>query len=1244
MDANTELTAQRETSDQWTKLSKKYLEPDTFREPKKSPQANIMDQYAGVLYHFPFNIRGFGGLSEGSVELSKDTVSETDSFKTIADGLEASDYIVKSENTPISDFFDAVEACRRAGVPMFLCEKQYFTIEKKRKELAPLEDDWASTSHTVSREPRQEDVDALALDDNPDVITTTPSVPETVDEFDDEFDAGELASNLEINKSGIELDFDIYQRSPDRQITDIGYWQLIQQVAMIFSKTLVIEQNMSGMTNENFLTTYAVILRKPEVVFGRNKKHGDCYKDSFHLRFPGIKVSKAYKCFLIDKIVKDRVLEACLHEVSSLINTHADVLDKQSASFPSMLLGSMKKNGIKPHYFYKLAHVQVLINAPHPTCRLDFVNDFDPIIDDQSTIKVKHPTKKGNHKITVTAEPKFKYNLVHELSLLYEAPRGLIKKREFEPIPELAAELRTLSEKHASYGEFDEKQIITNMEIAAVDNAVDALCHRNHEASYYKELLRILSPERTTDYGAWLKVIRALAWESPEFKPLAVWFSLRCPDSWANKGPEHLQQNWEWALSHNPDSENIDHVSIKVLQSWARRDNPEEYKRIQQYNSMSKLHNLAIREQGDLTETSVSDLLHSMFGSKFISDENMRSASRGPDIKWYEFVYPDDDNGRIKGYVYKWRLEKGDPVNLDKYISDEDKLPKFIDRYRDYIKEKIDKLAADVDEAERSGNPSETKMKELTGKITYYENISDNMYKTRRRLRTQAFITNIIKRCKVSFRDRGFEEVLDTNEDVLGVSNGVLQLMPVTELIQRYHEIPISRFTRVDYEPYDPNNPIIKETEEALKRLFVTPDGKFDEESYNFNMMYLASSLDGRKKQALFMIWVGDGSAGKSSLLELHINTLRSVIKNGYGNKLNTTFFTSPRPGGGPDTEKMTTKHARFNYCSETEFGDSLYMARIKEFTGGENIAGNDKNEKQDIFEPNGIFIFCSNNEPNIRGSDYGTWRRILETRFLRKFRPKGDVDATDPLAAEADPKWNKMAPKNPEYQKAYLSILVKFYEMLRDKYGSDITQVPHKRIKEMTRAYRDDQDIYSKFITEQTEYIGKKFPGTNKDVKRIPLEEVAEKFRKWYSAKINSNHPQSAEILKSLKQTSINKYVRTYAHRDYVEEHYIMALNEAFSLEETVAKIKAEEGISAPDTDDVSETEGAPPPEPIADEGNDNFDLPDDFSDEFDEPVPEFALKPETEPDEFDEPVPEPDLKSEEKIEEYDEFDDEFL
>jgi phage/plasmid-associated DNA primase len=89
-------------------------------------------------------------------------------------------------------------------------------------------------------------------------------------------------------------------------------------------------------------------------------------------------------------------------------------------------------------------------------------------------------------------------------------------------------------------------------------------------------------------------------------------------------------------------------------------------------------------------------------------------------------------------------------------------------------------------------------------------------------------------------------------------------------LIQGAHDYPISLYSETVYKPFNPRDPMTKKLMITLRNLF--PDDEPD--TFEFVMHYIASGLDAKKKESLILFLIGNGSNGKSFLLELVKNTM----------------------------------------------------------------------------------------------------------------------------------------------------------------------------------------------------------------------------------------------------------------------------------------------------------------------------------------------------------------------------------
>jgi phage/plasmid-associated DNA primase len=1016
--------------------------------------------------------------------------------------------------TPMEEFFALLEECRLENLVLRYCEKQYFKVPVKLKNLKPVPLD-------VFGDDLLDPLDSL------DSLDSAPSLCHSATEQN-----SKLSEELSSDCSCIELDFDVYQKEPERVINDTHYYTLVHSISAILAEHLDFG-NMpypNGIVDKNGITTevkiHVAILRKPEVVETTHSKYSKCWKDSFHIRF-FVKVSKQYKKHLVDTINERGTLAVAFRNLP-IINPFNEVLDPNSVSYPVMFLGSMKMKGKIPHQFYKLYSVE-FSNWPSPAPLLTEVNDLNPIPNNAPPVKIVDPEDR-RRRIIKHPRPKFKYNLCYELSVNYEAPYGLIKKREVQPKNELAELIRSQAERRKS-------NLVPYDELEETRSHVTDLTVRDYQAKYLQKILDILKPERAERFESWKSVVIILARENPDYKPLAVYFSQRCPRSWVKDGAAQLDSIWEWALQHplsdsvagdEEDPEGCRRIS--TLYAWAKEDNPVKYRELQDFNAFTKLQKMAFKFSGRLHESNFAEVLKVMYGDIFIVDENEFSTARGRDRRWYEFVFPEDQIYDA-GCAYKYRWERY-PDNLDKYISK--KLPDYLKFIQAWVEEKCEESSSEE------------------GAQKFYATVRKNLEESEASLGKATMIRNILSRCEIEFRQRGFLENLDKEPNVIGVGNGVLKLYPATEMIQRFHTIPISRTTRVPYvreriDLNDPNwstnhpNPYVRHLLIEIQRLF---SGETD--AFVYTMCYLASSLDGKKKNPLFFLWLGEGSNGKSFLLELHIKTLHSVVQGGYAAKINSAFFTKEsKTQGGPDSEKMMLKHARFAYCSESQEGDVLQMGKIKEYTS-ETISGNEKHQTQDMFEANCHFVFCTNHDPRITGRDYGTWRRILVYYFKMKFVDRPDPE--NPYEYKCDVKLVNEVPYDVKYKQAYLSILTHFYEMYRDLYNCNLNNISKPTIDRETQKYKDEQDTIERYISQQVIKVGEVYPGTSDKVVDVSLSDLANKYSEWHRRKIGELNVPMKDIIKAFPQTRLRKFIQKRFNDDYLTQHRVLSVGEEYN------------------------------------------------------------------------------------------------
>ncbi len=928
-------------------------------------------------------------------------------------------------------------------------------------------------------------------------------------EFDFEYTAPKKEQiSIRIDKSCIEFDFDIYLNEK-KEISNDFIFELISIIADTISQIIDLRPN-----NEAVVQYHIAVLGKTQRQISTSDsvydRYGPCWKESFHVRI-FIKVDKDVKRFIRSSLLLSSEFRALFKELSP-INNIDEIFDSAATTNPAMFLGSAKRNASKAHEFKKL----FLITSRKENSRISIskCKDFNPIIK-TNTI--------GKNTVTNIS---WAYNLCYELSLNFESPGGLIKKHEYSVFLKIK---NTIS----LYSERTENGHISDFDLRAYEDEVTSIAVRDFEASYVSKVLDIIARHRAITYDTWKIIIMALARRNKNYKPIAILFSLRYAQSFIKGGNQKIDELFSYVES-NPIVNGKEPITVATLYYWARQDNPSEFELLQEYNMYHQLKIFAFQNAGRIGDTQLAEALKKMFGHKFICDENKKSLLKGTQNRiWREFVFSDDDHE--SGELYKWRSEKY-PDTLHNYICK--KLPIYI---QDVIND-CEQHKMNIKESEESNKIEED--------LKYLEIVKKGIGKTISSLRSMSRINSIIKACEVEFRigRRGFESSMDNNPNFIGVVNGVLKLYPETELIQRYHEIPISKHATVEYVPYDPNNSIVKMLENELLTIFAG-----NRETYEFWMMILASGLDSREKNPQYLcIWEGCGAQGKSVISELDSNTLGlsgPECSGGYATKMDVSYFCRDRKNNGPDSAISATKKVRRIWCAETESGAQLRMGQIKEILS-EKITGNEKHEKQDVWKVNSHIMITTNHEIRIIGRDYGTWRRIIFQKFKMMFLDKNNklFDPNNKYHKECNPKIMDEWVSDIKFRQAYLSILVHYYEILRDTYSYNFRKIPRTKIDKYTQEYEIRQDTISQFIYTRIIYIGETYIDGS-EVSKVPIVNIVSLYTIWHTKTLGIEKFNLNDIQNYLRaHRNIQSYIEIGISDNYLTKHRVLAQGENYA------------------------------------------------------------------------------------------------
>lgn len=621
-----------------------------------------------------------------------------------------------------------------------------------------------------------------------------------------------------------------------------------------------------------------------------------------------------------------------------------------------------------------------------------------------------------------------------------------------------------------------------------VEETENVFCTSNINADenleYYKTLvMEVLSQERAVDRQKWRDVVYTLSsigkGRLVAFKAMAKLFSMRCPEKYDENSFETL---WRQATESNSSNR----FTMSSLVFWCKQDNPELFDSIEQGAILTVIEKDAFGKHeindGTLFEGHFSYYLYHMFRQKFVCDND------GDKTIWFEFVLKDDDY--TKGQLYKYRQES-EVISLQIFLRE--RMSKLISAV---LKKANDRLENLEDEAI----------------IKYITDRKNKLRMSGQKLQTPLFKKNIISDAIALFKKRGFIDSLDEEQEIMGVGNGVLEFKNGARLHQGYHEYKISMFTEVNYYPFDINSDSSKVMLKAIMGMF--PSSELD--MFHYLMYFLATSLDNRPKDSMFLILQGVGSNGKSSLLEF----TKEVLGN-YGAKINVSALTDQKrtSSSSANEQLMALRRARLAFYSETNKQEEINCAVVKEFTSQESITCRGIYQKQQTFRPKCNHVITTNHPPVIKTTDYGIWRRMKLYNFKMSFVPKSEYDPKDPTHRIADESIAKQFSSNKEVKEAFLALLVEYHKDLYANHEGKLTNIQCASLERDSLEYRSQMDTMNNFIKEKIVYS----KGS-----KVLLKEIIEAYMMYLADTQGKNtNIQKNDVRFQFANSELNKYIK---------------------------------------------------------------------------------------------------------------------
>lgn len=305
-------------------------------------------------------------------------------------------------------------------------------------------------------------------------------------------------------------------------------------------------------------------------------------------------------------------------------------------------------------------------------------------------------------------------------------------------------------------------------------------------------------------------------------------------------------------------------------------------------------------------------------------------------------------------------------------------------------------------------------------------------------------------------------EELNQDPWVLNCPNGTLNLK---EMKLKPHD-PADRLTHLCPTEYQPDAKC-----DLWERFLLEIMGG-SEELVRYLQRLAGYCLTGVIREHILPISYGTGANGKSTFL----GVLRKVLGGDYAAEAAPDLLMT-RDGAPHPTERADLAGKRMVTTVEIEDGRHLAENFVKQLTGGDEIKVRRMRENFWTLKPTWKIFLATNNKPEIKGMDFGIWRRVRLIPFSVTIAPASQ----DPELPE---KLIKEAP-------GILAWAVRGCQEWRNLGLND-----PKQVLEATAEYKQDADVMGKFFSDCCIIL---------PTLRAQGSQLYESFREWHEKEVGT-------------------------------------------------------------------------------------------------------------------------------------------
>jgi phage/plasmid-associated DNA primase len=499
-------------------------------------------------------------------------------------------------------------------------------------------------------------------------------------------------------------------------------------------------------------------------------------------------------------------------------------------------------------------------------------------------------------------------------------------------------------------------------------------------------------------------------------------------------------------------------ITVKTLAWYAREDSPERYANWHRDWCMSSMEQAL---SGSHTDVAIA--LHRVY--------------------WLDFVYCPIGKGKWFQFKnHRW-VEVHQGIELRKAISRD-----FMKRF-EHCRMVLSRQIHDSNDEAFKGN-GEITMKKITDLI--------------RKLKTVAFKSSIMTEASEHFVNDRFVSLLDTNPELTGVINGVLEVVGHHINFRRAKpEDYVSMCTNTIYhENYTWQHPLVKKCMTWFNQVFA-----IDRSLLHHFLKFAASCLKGRNSDKIFPIFTGEGDNSKSMIVKLFEATFSS-----YCIKFDISNVTGRNANAAGATPQLArAKATRVAFMDEPEDDVPMNKGIIKKWVGGDSFFARFLHDNGGDTAVTFKLVLTCNKVPIIPNADRAIKNRTRLFPFMSTWLKEGYPEDEMEQLRQRKFKMNPFFERDiPVMAPAFLWIMAQYYPY----YSTEGLQDP-AIVTETTEAYWRDNDVYAQFAADTIQEVYTE-SGDRDAGARVTLSEVYAEFKTWFKDAFPSTKPPERAIVKS--------------------------------------------------------------------------------------------------------------------------------